>query len=545
MTTKATPPLTEIIRLLPGYDPYRDKGDCKFDPVAGQFAIDFFHEVLTHVKTEWAKKPLFLEPWQQAIVANLWGWKQPDGLRRYRQALIFVPRKNAKTTLAGGLVNLALFTDFEPGAEIYGAASTHKQACYVWDVVRGQIRNSSVLASRCRCYDGQDKSIVLNSDPLSTYRVVSSDAEGQWGGSPHMAALDELHVQPTRKLYDALTSGSGSRSQPLILMLTTSDYERPDSICNIQHEYASHVRDGIVTDPQFLPVIYEADKDDDWHDEAVWRKANPNFRISVKEDYFMREYRQACAMSPQENRFKRLNLNVRTEQAVRWLSMDLWDQCRGDVNPVALYKQTCYAGLDLASTSDLTAFVLVFPINERRLLVPMFWIPEDVVQERARKGKRDYAEWVKMGLMKTTPGNMTDYAVVRRDINEFGKQYGIRQIAADRLFQGAQLSMELAGDGFNVFAHGQGFLSMAAPTLEFETLVKSGRLEHGGHPILRWMAANASVEIDPAGCMKPTKKESSGKIDGIVCAVMGVGRAAAHAGEQQVTLPKTAKVATW
>jgi len=257
------------------------------------------------------------------------------------------------------------------------------------------------------------------------------------------------------------------------------------------------------------------------------------------------ECQAAIATPARENTFKRLHLNIKTEQAVRWLAMDQWDLCVGDVDPVALRRQTCYAGLDLASTSDLTAFVMVFPVDDRRLLLPMFWVPEDVVQERARKGKTDYAMWVRQGLMRTTPGNMTDYAVVRKDIGELSQQYSIKEIAVDRLFQGAQLTTELVGDGLTAFAFGQGFMSMAGPTLEFETAMRSGKLEHGGNAILRWMASNVSVETDAAGNMKPTKKESTGKIDGIVCAIMGIGRAAAHAGKSQVPFAGRVKVVQW
>lgn len=528
--TKATRKhLDHVITLIPGYDPHAEAGDCTFDYDAAQKAIDFFMHpedgCLRHVEGEKAGELFILELWQQAIIANLFGWKRPDGTRRYREAFIFVPRKNGKTPMAAAIIAFMLFCDGESGAQIYGAASKYEQATLVFRHVRGMVLQEPWMKDQCQIFNGQSKAITTE-DGLSAYRVICAKPEGAHGHNTSCAVVDELHTLPNRDLVDAMETSTANRMQPLLIEITTSDFDRPDSICNEKHDYASKVRDGAVSDPEFLPVIYEASRDDDWTKRETWRKANPNAGVSVSWDYLERACKKARENAAFENTFKRLHLNIRTEQDVRWIQLEDWDKCAGAVNADDLAGQTCCAGLDLASTSDITALVLAFPVEDHVKLLPYFWIPKEA-RKRDHNIRQLYDQWVKSGHMRETPGNMTDYARVRRDINEIGQTFGIPEIAVDRLFQGAQLAMELGEDGFEVIAHGQGFMSMAAPTLEFETLIKSVRLEHGANPVLRWMAQNVSVELDAAGNMKPSKKASTEKIDGIVAAIMALARLAA------------------
>ncbi len=515
----------KLLGEIPGYDPFRDAGDCWFDPDAGQRVIDFFHELLTHVKGAQAGKPFRLERWQQAIVANLFGWKRPDGYRRYREAFIFVPRKNGKTPLAAGICLFVLFCDNEPGAEIYSAAADKDQASKLYEYAVGMVRNEPVLQQRARIYEGYGQRSIVYDAENSSYKVLSSDAHTKHGGNTHLALVDELHAQPSCDLLDVIETSTASedRKQPLLIEITTSDFER-ESICNEKHAYASNVRDGVINDPTFLPVIYEAPRDADYTDPKVWAAANPNLGVSVSREYMERQSRKAKDSPRFRNTFKRLHLNVRTEQAVLWIPMEKWDAITAPVDPEELRGQPCYAGLDLASSSDLTAFTLLFPQEDGFKVLPFFWCPADVVEQRKKRERLLYQQWIDRGLIRTTEGDTTDYAVVRRDINELADLYGIQEIAVDRIFQGAQLAGELQGDGFEVISFGQGFLSMAAPTLEFERLIKAGKLEHGGHPVLRWMAAGAAVEEDAAGNIKPTKAKSSRKIDGIVTTIMALGR---------------------
>ena len=517
--------LTDTIKLIPGYDPYRDAGDCTFDEKAGQKAIDFFHECITHVKGDLAKQPFILEPWEQAIIANIFGWKRPNGKRRYRKVFIFVPRKNGKTALIAGIVNYVMFCDGEPGAEIYSAAAEAEQAKLVFQQVCGMIHNDEqsaepVLSSRCRIYQHS----VYCEDTMTAYKPISADAGTKHGYNAHLVVMDETHAQPNRDLSDVLKTSQGSRSQPLYIDITTSDFEREGSICNEKHDYAGKVRDGIIDDPYFLPVIYEASKDDDWKDPEVWKKANPNFGISLTEEYIQAACKEAIDSPTFENTFKRLHLNIRTEQDVRWLQMEKWDACGDEIDIEELAGRACYAGLDMSSTTDLTALTLLFPDGDGKITVlPFFWVPNITGHKKERQDGVPYLTWEKQKYVIMTSGDSVDYHAVRAKINALAEIYNIREIAVDRCFAHEIITDLQDQDGFNVVKFGQGYLSMNAPTKELERLVLSGDLNHGGNPVLRWMASNVTVEIDAAENYKPSKKKSTQRIDGIVSTIMALG----------------------
>lgn len=522
--------LTATCKKLPGYNPWTDCAGYRFDKGRARKACEFFRDSLTHVKGEKARTPFHLEKWQQAIIGNLFGWVDDNGLRRYRTAFVFVPRKNGKTPLAAGIILYLLTEDGEDGAEVYGAASEFNQGTLVFQQARGMVLQNPALAARVRVFNGQAKTMTLLPDELSYYRVLSSDASSKHGFNVHGAVVDELHTfKPEDELLETLKTATAARVQPLIVEITTSDFERSGSICNREYDYACKVRDGVLSDRTFLPVIYEASKDADWTSPKTWKLANPNLGVSVNTDYLETACKRAQDSPAFENEFKRLHLNIRTEQDVRWIPMVRWDACAGE--PVALEAfrgRKCWAGLDLASTRDLTALVMVFPEDGGTLtILPIFWIPKETALQRERRDRVPYLQWIREGWIRTTTGDATDYATIRRDINALAKDHGIviKEIAADRLFQGDQLCQELREqDGFNVIAFGQGFLSMAAPTKRFEELILDGSLRHGGNPVLRWHASNVSVEIDAAGNMKPSRKKSTEKIDGIVAAIMAVGR---------------------
>jgi phage terminase large subunit-like protein len=511
-------------KLIPGYDPVASAGEGeRFDEQAADDAIEFVETCCHHVEGRWAGQLLRLEEWQRALFGCLFGWKRADGSRRYREALIFLPRKNSKTTMGSAIVCVVAYTDNEPGAKLYSTAAEREQARICFEITAGMIRLEPDMLSRAEIF----KYSVVFHGGAGSYKALSAEAGHKHGLNPHLVINDELHVHPTKDLTVAMGSGMGARRQPLLIHLTTSDFERPGSICNEMHDYASKVRDGIIVDSSFLPIIYEASRDDDWTDAATWYKANPNLGISVSRDFIARKCQRAQDTPAEENEFKRLHLNIRTEQAVRWLPMEKWDACEVVCDDEELLGKPCMGGLDLAATSDITALVLLFDLdNGVRRLLCFFWVPEAQLLNPRNPNREAYQEWAKAGVLRTTPEDMIDYGFVRRDINQIGEQYKIIDLAIDRLFQGAQLANELdEKDGFEVTGFGQGFMSMAAPTLELERLILSGKLDHGGNPVLRWMAANVAVKYDEAGNMKPNKAKSSGKIDGIVCAIMALGRA--------------------
>jgi phage terminase large subunit-like protein len=534
-STRVSSEWEKLLCELPGYDPYRGAAAFRFDAECAQRWIDFFQHpkdgCLRHIEGAVAGERFTLERWQQAFIANLFGWKRSDGTRRYREAFLFVPRKNGKTPMAAGICIGVLAMDDEPGAQVYSAAAETEQAALLYRHAKGMVEQEPALIGRMRPYGGiAQRSIVLRSDPASVYRVLNSEAGSKHGYNSHLVIVDELHAHPDRELVDVLQTSlaSKNRRQPLMIYITTSDYEREDSICNEKHEYACGVRDGTIDDPGFLPAIWEASRTDDWTSPKVWARVNPNLGVSVDEDYLSRECKKAKASPAYENTFKRLHLNIRTEQAERFFGIDVWDACnKGSIHDADLIGRPCYAGLDLGATSDVTAMVLLFPNDDGSyVVVPRFWMPDAARLKDKNKNYRLWSEWHDAGLVTLTEGNVTDYNVVRRDVNALADRgFAIEEMAVDRLFQGAQLCTDLGGDGFTVISFGQGFLSMAAPTKEFLELLLDGKLIHDGNPIMRWMASNVMVETDAAGNWKPSKKKSKQKIDGIVALIMALGRA--------------------
>ena len=529
--------LTTIARNIPGYDPFATAGDCHFDEAAAQRVLDFFPAYLTHIKGPIAGQPYHLNPWEQAVAVNLFGWKRPDGTRRYREVGIWVGRKNNKSTFAAGLLNFVTFCDGEQGAECYCAAADRDQATLVYDPAMRMMQGNDALRKMGKAY--ATSRTVTFEERASFYKAISADANTKHGYNAHLVIIDELHAQPNRNLVDVLITSTGARLQPIIVYITTSDFERK-SVCNEKLDYALKVRDGVVDDPAFLPVLYIPSDKDDWTSPDTWAKANPNLGRSISLEYLERECRRARDVPAYLNTFKRLHLNIKTEQATRWLSGDHWAACGHDVDDAVAWRaamldelagQQCHAGLDLGSTSDVTALVLMFPrADEPDIFLPFFWIPEQGVQRKDYRYKELYETWIRQDFIKTTAGDVTDYDFIRKDINTLADAYGIESIAVDRVFQGAQLCTQLMGDGLELVSFGQGFFSMAAPTKAFEERVVGHALHHGNNPVLNWMADNAQVVSDPAGNIKPIKPSpnSPAKIDGIVAAIMALARASAQ-----------------
>ncbi len=508
--------LDEIIQLIPGYDPVATAGDCWFDEKAAQDALDFFPKALTHVKGSLAKTPFILEPWEKAIIANLFGWKRPDGFRRYREAFVYVPRKNGKTALLAGIVNYVLFCDGEPGAEIYSAAADRDQALLVFSQASGMVRQNPTLDSHAQIYKA-GKSIVVGS---SSYKAISAEANTKHGYNTHLAVIDELHAQPNSDLVDVLITSTGARDQPLIVHITTADYDR-ESICNEKLDYASKVRDGVFDDSAFLPVIYEASKDDDWTDPDVWARVNPNLGVSLSLDYLKRECKRAQETPAYENTFKRLHLNIKTEQDVRWHGIETWDACKGEIPD--LTGATCIAGLDLSTTTDITALVLLFRLDGLYYIEPHFWIPSDNAHERERRDRVPYVKWARQGLIEMTPGNVIDYAFVIERVNQLAVKYEIKEIAIDP-YNATQLTQTLLSLGYPAIEVRQGYLSLSPAMKELERLILSKKIIHDGNKVMRWMFSNIAVKLDPTGNIKPDKSKVKEKIDGISALVTAMSR---------------------
>lgn len=504
-------------------------GDYRFDDLAASRAVRFIERYCAHVKGAIAGQPLMLEPWQRHIVESLFGWKRADGTRKYRQAYIELPRKNGKSTLASGIALYLLIGDREGGPRVYSAASTRQQASLVFDDAAQMVYSSKALRSRLKVTPSIKEMKHKQRDAL--YKAISADAGNAHGLNPSGIIFDELHTQPTRDLWDALKTGMGAREQPLLFSITTAGHDRA-SICWEQHEYAVAVRDGVIDDPTFFPCIYAADPDDDWTDAAVWAKANPNYGISVRPDFLREECEKAKRQPAYENTFRQLYLNQWTEQARRWLPMRDWDKCK-TLEPAELIGQRCFVGLDLASTRDITAVVLVFPHDDGSYSVlPHFFCPEEAVSRRAENDMQGFRHWGK--LIERTPGNVCDYGHVRRRINELKDSYNIVDIAYDP-WNATHIAQQLQEDGFTLTEFRQSIANFCEPTAALERLVLSQKIRHDGNPVLRWMASNVAVKIDVSGNMRPDKERSGEKIDGIVSLIMGLSRAMLGNGNSEWT----------
>jgi phage terminase large subunit-like protein len=500
------------------------KRGLRFDRQAAEHAVQFFG-FLKHSKGEWAGQSFKLEPWQQFILWMLFGWKRKDGLRRFRIAYIEVPRKNGKSTLVAGTGLYLMVADGEPGAEIYSAATKRDQAKLSWGEAVRMVGKSPALAKMVKHWRASDTLAVEAT--ASKFVPLGADSDTMDGLNVHGSLIDELHAHKTRDVVDVLETATGARRQPLQLEITTAGYDR-ESVCWEHNQYSTQILEGTVEDDTWFAFIATIDEGDSWDDPLAWAKANPNYGISVKPDDLARKCEKAKRMPAAQNGFLRLHLDVWTQQSDRWIDLSLWEENAGDpVTEADLAGRTCYGGLDLSSVSDLTAWVMVFPVEgspDAVDILARFWCPKARLIDPENQYAAQYQAWERAGYITATEGNAVDYAFIKAKILEDGSKFKLGDMNVDRLFQGYQTSMELADEGVTVVGMGQGFLSFAAPMKDFERRLLAKGLHHHGNPVLRWMAGNVAVKQDPAGNLKPDKSTSQGKIDGIVALVMALDR---------------------
>ncbi len=501
---------------LNGYDPWKNSDLYYFDQEVAEAVCDFFPSNLRHSKGEWAGKIFKLEKWQKKYVGHLFGWKRKDnGFRRYRTTLLFIPKKNGKTQLAAGIGIILLSADNEPGAEIYATAGDTDQAKIIFDAASEMVEANEKLDRNIQVFKGYK---AMKFDATQSYwKVFSSEAKTKHGPNVHGLLVDELHVQRNMELIDTLTAGVVARRQPLIVYMTTADHAGP-SVCNDEYDYACKVRDGVIDDGEYLPFIYEANVDDNWKLVKTWKKANPNLGISLPMSYFKSLVKKAINKPSEENKFKRLHLNIQTKTENRWIEMEKWDASGCKMDQKELDGKECFAGLDLSSSIDIASFVLYFP--EYYACLPWFWVPKKTAEKRI-----EYSQWAKQKYVDITDGDVVDYDWIRKQINELSHKYKILDIAYDP-WNASQMAIKLTDeDGLPMIEFRQGFKSFNEPSKEFEKLITEKKIIHFGNPVMRWMASNCSIKEDPAGNIKPIKpaKNSPLKVDGIVALIMGIG----------------------
>ena len=513
------------MRKLKKYKPTKFMAKTShYDKDAADYAVMFI-ESLCHTKGTWAGKPFELIDWQEQIIRDLFGVLKPNGYRQFNTAYIEIPKKQGKSELAAAVALLLLCGDGEERAEVYGCAADRNQAKIVFDVAVDMVRFCPALSKRVKILESQKKITYLPTN--SSYQVLSADVANKHGFNTHGVIFDELHTQPNRKLFDVMLQGSGdARMQPLYFLITTAGNDT-NSICYEVHQKAIDIAEGRKVDPTFYSVIYGAAEDEDWTDPKVWKKANPSLGITVGIDKVKAACESAKQNPGEENAFRQLRLNQWVKQSVRWMPMDKWDACAFPVSEDDLEGRICYGGLDLSSTTDITAFVLVFPPpdeEDKYYILPYFWIPEETLDLRVRRDHVPYDLWERQGTLMTTEGNVVHYGYIEKFIERLGEKFNIREIAFDR-WGAVQMVQNLEGMGFTVVPFGQGFKDMSPPTKELMKLTLEQRIAHGGHPVLRWMMDNIFIRTDPAGNIKADKEKSTEKIDGAVAAIMALDRA--------------------
>ena len=494
-----------------------------YDKKKADRAVTFI-ENLCHTKGKWAGTPFWLLPWQEQLIRDIFGIVKPDGNRQFRTAFVEICKKVGKSELAAAVALYLLYADNEPSAEVYGAAADRQQASIVFDVAKQMVEMSPALMKRSKLM-GATKRIV-NYSNAGYYQVLSAEVGGKHGFSVSGLVFDEIHTQPNRQLYDVLTKGSSdARQNPLHFIITTAGNDR-HSIAYELHTKAVDILEGRRVDPTFYPVVYGLKDDEDWEDEANWYKVNPSLGYTVDIERLRDAYREAKQNPADEVTFKWLRCNMWVSSTVAWIPDAIYMRGNESIEAASLEGRDCYAGLDLSSTGDITALVLIFPPrdeNEKYVLLPYFWIPEETIPRRVKANSVPYDIWEKQGYIMSTEGNVIHYDFIEKFIMDLSEKYHILEIAVDR-WNATQMIQNLEGEGFTIVPFGQGFSSMSAPTKEFYRLLMEGRIIHGGNPVLRWMAGNVVIDTDPAGNIKVTKAKSKEKIDGIVAAIMALDR---------------------
>jgi phage terminase large subunit-like protein len=491
---------------------------CFFDIETADRAAGFFPRFLKHSKGQWAGKPFNLLPWQEdGIIKPLFGWKRPDGYRRFRTAYIEIPKKNGKSTICAGISLLLLSKDNEPGAEVFSAAADTKQAAIVYKEAVSMVKKSPPLNKRLNIVPSQK--IITFEATDSFYQVLSADAYTKEGLNIHGLLFDELHAQKTRDLWDTLVFGGAARRQPLLIAITTAGFDR-QSICWEQHEYARQILEGTIEDQSFFAFILGADEEkDDWKDPKVWERVNPSLGITIDREAFEADFRAALEVPRKQNAFKRYHLNIWTNAESRWLTRESWNACGVEEYDGDLMEKLkglkCWAGVDLSQTRDLTACGLVFEPDEDGIehTLVFSWIPEEALQEHVERDKVPYDLWHKQGWIETTGGNVTDYDYIAKKILELKEQFPLMQVVGYDPWNAMQWAINLEKEGVPVCPIRQGPKTFAPVCTWFENVVMGKTLRHDNNPVLTWAVDNIVLRYDENENMAPSKKRSIQRID--------------------------------
>lgn len=525
---------------------------CYFDQRRADHVVEFGPRYLRHTKGDFADKPFDLMDWQRdQLFRPLFGWvKDSDEygrtIRRYRRAYVQIPKKNGKSALASYLALYMTMADGEDGAECYSAATDRNQAAIVWSAAADMAEASPKLAKAIRV-----NRVVRNlafHQTRSFYRVLSGCPRRNEGWQAHLIVADELHKWYGRELFDALKWAFAARSQPLLFMISTAG-DDPTGVCHEQYEYATRVLSGAVRDEQFLPLIYEAKPDEDPDDVETWLKANPslgrNPSSPLKLSSFRADYEEAKQSPGLWESWRQLRLNIWRSSTRPWLDVSKWDagvdsrrkrrrriDCWEDYTADDLSGWDCWGGIDLALTTDLSAFVLVFPDDLEAATddvvyrtLARFWLPEETARKYA--DRVPYLHWAREGWITLTPGSEVEFDAVLAGIQEAAERYQLNQVGYDPMFASYMMQRAETEIGIQRIEFQQSFANYTEPCQLFERAIMQGRLRHNGDPVLTWCLGNTSIRTDEGGRMRPIrpKRRDHRRIDGTVACLMGLALA--------------------
>lgn len=483
-----------------------------------------FAEELPHIKGPLAGQNIRLEGWQCFILTTVFGWrKRSTGTRRFRRVYIEVPRGNAKSTLSSGVGLKAAFADGEGGAEVYSAATTRDQARIVFKDAQAMARRRPEL---CRelgvevlAHD------IVQTSTASKFTALASDSNSLDGLNIHFAAVDELHAHKTREVYDVLETGTGKRPQSMLWSITTAGSDRA-GICYELRTYTTKVLSGVIEDESHFGIIFTIDDGDDWTDESSWRKANPNWGVSVQPDVVAQLAAKAMQMPAAQANFKTKHLDVWVNADQAWMDMRAWDRCADESLTLEQFAgETCYVGLDLASKTDIAARVAIFPKQvdgqTHYYLFGRYFLPEQAVEDGRNS---QYRGWVVQNLVTVTPGDVLDFQAVEDDVMALSSSHQVAEVAYDP-WQATQLAQRLQANGATTVEFRNTVGNFSAPMKELDALARSGRLHHNGDPVLTWMVSNVVCHTDAKENIYPRKERPENKIDGVIAVITALGRA--------------------
>lgn len=511
----------------------RDYPDARFDADRVDRVLTAFAQ-LRHTQGQWAGQPLTPDVWQVAyVLAPVFGWVRFDAdagawVRIITSLYVDVPRKNGKSTLSGGIAMYLCAADREPGAQVVTAATSERQASYVF----GPIKQLAEKSPGLRPYVRPVGKRVLHPSSGSYVEVVSSVADAQHGANIHGAVIDELHVHKSPDLVETIETGTGSRRQPLVLIITTADSGKRNTIYDRKRSRIEQLARGVLHDATTYGVVWAAEPGDDPFAEATQRKANPGFGKSPTKAYLARAAAEAQQSPADLAKYLRLHLGIRTKQETRYVELDAYDRNASVVVEERLHGRAAYGGLDLATTSDLCALCWLFPDPQRPGTYDALWrlwTPEANLESLDKRTAGAASVWAREGRLTVTPGNVADYDFIREVMRADAELFDVREVAYDP-WNSSQLVNDLTADGLPLVSMRQGFASLSGPTKEFQRLILEGTAErpvfrHGGNPAVRWQVDNLAVAMDAAGNVKPDKKTSGEKIDAVVAAIMALARA--------------------